>query len=578
MAASILIPGRSLAQAWVAQTSGVSSALSCVSFVGKDTGSVCGVSGVILRTTNGGTTWTSQTSGTTNDLNWIRLFNGLTGTAVGESGTIRRTTNGGTSWTSQTSGTTQDLSEAFFVDASIAFVVGTNGTILKTTNAGTTWTSQTSGTTNDINGIFFTSSSNGVAIGESGTIRRTTNGGTTWTGVTSGTTNFLHELRFWDANNGIIVGLSGTVLTTSNGGTSWIVQTSGTTTALVGLAVTDSTTALATGGSGTIRRSTDRGVTWASQTSGTTSAINEIAFPEVLVGTVVGNSGIIRRTVTGGEVIPLFSVSPTALAFGNVVAGLSKLDSVTVTNTGIATLSISSVSSTNGEFSVSPSSASIAASGTQKFYITFSPTNGGPETGSIVFSHNAPGTPDTVSVSGTGTTYTITSSASAGGSIAPSGSVSVNHGANQSFTITPNSGYHIDSVVVDGVNQGAIAGYNFLNVTANHTIAAYFSINTYTITATASAGGSIAPSGAVSVNHGANQSFTITPNSGYHIDSVVVDGANQGAITNHNFLSVTANHTIAAYFSINAYTITATASAGGLISPSGSVSVNHGAN
>ena len=174
--------------------------------------------------------------------------------------------------------------------------------------------------------------------------------------------------------------------------------------------------------------------------------------------------------------------------------------------------------------------------------------------------------------------YTITATASAGGSIAPSGAVGVSSGANQSFSISPNAGYHIDSVVVDGVNQGAVASHDFLNVTANHTIAAYFSINVYTITATASAGGSIAPSGSVNVNHGANQSFSVSPNTGYHIDSVVVDGVNLGAVGSHDFLNVTANHAIAAYFSINVYTITAAASAGGSIAPSGSVNVNHGAN
>src|SRR6185503_6532815 len=151
----------------------------------------------------------------------------------------------------------------------------------------------------------------------------------------------------------------------------------------------------------------------------------------------------------------------------------------------------------------------------------------------------------------------------AGGTITPSGAVSVNHGANQSFTIAPSTGFHIDSVVVDGSNQGAVTNHSFTNVTANHTIAAFFSINVYTITASASAGGSITPSGAVSVNHGANQSFTIAPNTGFHIDSVVVDGANQGAVTNHSFTNVTANHTIVAFFSINVYTITASASAGG---------------
>jgi hypothetical protein len=174
--------------------------------------------------------------------------------------------------------------------------------------------------------------------------------------------------------------------------------------------------------------------------------------------------------------------------------------------------------------------------------------------------------------------FTITASASAGGAITPSGAVSVPYGNNQSFSVTPNAGYHIDSVLVDGVNQGAAGTYDFTTVTANHSIAAFFSINTYTITSTASAGGTISPSGAVIVNHGGNQSFSITPNAGYHIDSVVVDGGNEGAITSHDFTNVTANHTIAAYFSLNSYTITATASGGGVISPSGFVSVNHGSN
>ena len=43
-------------------------------------------------------------------------------------------------------------------------------------------------------------------------------------------------------------------------------------------------------------------------------------------------------------------------------------------------------------------------------------------------------------------------------------------------------------MVVDGVNLGAVASHDFLNVTANHTIDAYFSIDVFTMTATASAG------------------------------------------------------------------------------------------
>ncbi|MBI1807052.1 MAG: T9SS type A sorting domain-containing protein, partial [Ignavibacteria bacterium] len=172
--------------------------------------------------------------------------------------------------------------------------------------------------------------------------------------------------------------------------------------------------------------------------------------------------------------------------------------------------------------------------------------------------------------------YTITATSGSNGSISPSGSVSVNYGSDQSFTISPNTGYHIDSVLVDGVDQGAVSSHTFTNVTANHTIHAVFAINQYTITASAGANGSISPSGSVSVNYGSDQSFTVTANTGYHIDSVLVDGVDQGAVSSHTFTSVTANHTIHAVFAINQYTVIASAGSNGSVSPSGSVSVNYG--
>jgi hypothetical protein len=85
------------------------------------------------------------------------------------------------------------------------------------------------------------------------------------------------------------------------------------------------------------------------------------------------------------------------------------------------------------------------------------------------------------------TTYSITTSANTGGSISPSGSVSVDYGANKTFTITANSGYSISDVLVDGSSAGAVNSYTFTNVTANHTISATFIQQTqqqYTLTVT----------------------------------------------------------------------------------------------
>ena len=72
------------------------------------------------------------------------------------------------------------------------------------------------------------------------------------------------------------------------------------------------------------------------------------------------------------------------------------------------------------------------------------------------------------------TTWTITASAEPHGSISPSGAVSVPQGGSRLFTITPEAGYIVDDVLVDGSSVGAVTSYEFTNVTADHTIAASF--------------------------------------------------------------------------------------------------------
>jgi len=74
------------------------------------------------------------------------------------------------------------------------------------------------------------------------------------------------------------------------------------------------------------------------------------------------------------------------------------------------------------------------------------------------------------------TTYRITASAGVGGSISPGGTVYVVPGASQTFTITADPGYDIADVLADGSSVGARTTYPFENVTADHTIAASFTL------------------------------------------------------------------------------------------------------
>ena len=108
-----------------------------------------------------------------------------------------------------------------------------------------------------------------------------------------------------------------------------------------------------------------------------------------------------------------------------------------------------------------------------------------PETPPVNYDGYLSATFDDIIVNGSASPYTITASAGTGGSISPSGAVPVHFGSDQTFHITADTGYHITDVLVDGVSVGAVTGYTFTNVTANHTIAASFVINTYTLTYTA---------------------------------------------------------------------------------------------
>ncbi|HEX7574548.1 MAG TPA: choice-of-anchor D domain-containing protein, partial [Bacteroidota bacterium] len=134
----------------------------------------------------------------------------------------------------------------------------------------------------------------------------------------------------------------------------------------------------------------------------TFTAVNTAAQTGNVVFTHNASSSPDTVAVSGSGTLPGFALSRKTVPFGLVPLGQNRLDSVVVTNTGATTLTIISVTSSNGAFTVSPAGASIAAAANAKFYITFTPTNTILQTGNVVFAHNASSSPDTVTVSGTG--------------------------------------------------------------------------------------------------------------------------------------------------------------------------------
>ena len=173
-------------------------------------------------------------------------------------------------------------------------------------------------------------------------------------------------------------------------------------------------------------------------------------------------------------------------------------------------------------------------------------------------------------------THSITASCEANGSISPAGVTNVISGSDITFNIAPITNYHIKDVQVDNVSVGAVSSYTFSNVTTDHTITASFEINTFIIAASSAPNGSISPTGSVPIVHGDSQTFTITPEMGYQIGQITVDGGIVSPTASYTFTNVTSDHSISANFVPNTYTITASAGNNGSISPDGPLSVEHG--
>jgi len=70
--------------------------------------------------------------------------------------------------------------------------------------------------------------------------------------------------------------------------------------------------------------------------------------------------------------------------------------------------------------------------------------------------------------------HTMVSSAQRGGSISPSGVTNTSTGSSQTYLITPENGFHVTDVLIDGQSAGALSQHTFRNVRTSHSIAASF--------------------------------------------------------------------------------------------------------
>jgi Abnormal spindle-like microcephaly-assoc'd, ASPM-SPD-2-Hydin/Protein of unknown function (DUF1573) len=186
--------------------------------------------------------------------------------------------------------------------------------------------------------------------------------------------------------------------------------------------------------------------------------------------TVTNNEGVnALAAVTGTGVQAGLSVTPSSASFGSVVSGNTNSQTIQVKNSGTASLTISQATVTGTGFSLSglaiPTTLGPGQSG--NFNVQFAPKAAGSFSGSVSISSNAPNSPATVALSGTGVaaSYTI--------SVNPSslsfGSVNNGSSTAQGFTVTNtgNSNVAISGVTATGAGYSIVSGAGAVTLSPN---------------------------------------------------------------------------------------------------------------
>ena len=273
-----------------------------------------GDSGLIIHTSNAGSSWEVQNSGLSNPIQDIFFLNNNLGWAVSArfdslfGSYILKTKNGGEVWEKEFFSIENKFFQTiYFLDSLNGFVAGSpSGAFYGTTDGGRNWnTPRISGDYSNlpVQKIVFLSNRNGFACGGMhdliGVIWKTTDAGLNWLSKSMGFEP-LHDLYFIDSLN--IIGVGGdfeygtSVARTLDGGANWIYELPGYLGVATGISFRTKSEAWACLGSESkFIVSADSGKTWGDISTYNNAAIYDIVFTDSLNGMAVGDSGVILK-------------------------------------------------------------------------------------------------------------------------------------------------------------------------------------------------------------------------------------------------------------------------------------------
>ncbi len=181
-----------------------------------------------VETTKRQDAWTSDIGGFKTTLNDVQ-FVGNTGWIVGDYGLVLKTTDGGTTFDTLATGRQETLTTVSFVNTQVGYIGGVNGLIMKTENGGTSWFPLNFPSSGVVRKVQFLNENTGYVLASQpgydtdGFLYKTTNGGSDWVQVGLPNADKIIDIAFVDADFGWIASAKD-IHTTSDGGISWTLR------------------------------------------------------------------------------------------------------------------------------------------------------------------------------------------------------------------------------------------------------------------------------------------------------------------------------------------------------------------
>ena len=411
--------------------------------------------------------------------------------------------------------------------------VGTSYGVFKSTNGGASWLNISSIVKNTlfVNSVIVDPSNSQVLhFGSIDGVFKSTDGGLSWKNIGLSDSN-VTTLVFDPKNSqNIYAGTYSGVFKSIDGGNTW--KSTGLTASTYSIAIDPDNSQILYAGTGdSVLKSMDGGGTWTS--TGLTTSTNAIAIDPNNPQIVYAGTGIgVFKTTNAGESWTIMNNNLTNLWINTIAVDHEDSQVVYAGTSWGVFKSINGGTSwsaiNNGLTSLYINTIAIDPNDSQCIYVG--------TTGGLFKMIQSP------------PTYTVTTNVNPLNSgtvvLTPQGNTYVS-GTTITLTAVPTTGYHFvnwSGDVMDSTNPVTVTVKGNITVTAN------FEINKYSITASAGPNGYISPSGTITINYGDSKTFNVTPNPGYKIKDVKVDGSSVGAVSTYTFSNINSDHKIEATF------------------------------